>query len=95
MAKVQKVFNVDDEVAAIADVLIAECKDIKAKAAVGQYMSDLSKLLPFMAEIGNLGADLKNNPDNRAYLAIALEQAVEAFLMPAPAAPAAPAAPKA
>lgn len=90
MAKVQRSFMVDDEVAAVGDVLIAVAKDIKSSAAVGQYVGDVtSKLLPAMGDIANLPADMKSNPDNRAYLAAALEQAIDAFLFVPPVAPAA------
>lgn len=89
MSKVQVVLNVDDEVKGIGQVLIDVAMDIKNKAALGQYIADLSKdLAPALGDIANLSADLKSNPDNRAFLGMALEQIADAFLFPQAAAPA-------
>jgi hypothetical protein len=81
MGKVTKSFEVDSEVAAIGDALLALAKDIKAKASLAQDFADVSaRLMPELSNIANIGADVKSNPDDRAFLAAALEQVVDAFL---------------
>lgn len=86
--KIEKKLLVDSEVAAVCDVIIALAVDIKGKAAMGQYLSDISgKLLPAIGDLANIGADLKANPDNRKYMAMALEAAADVFMFSAPAAP--------
>jgi hypothetical protein len=85
--KVEKKLMVDSEVAAVCDVIVAVAQDIQAKADASKYISDVSsKLLPAIGDIANLAADLKANPDNRKYIAMALEAAADVFLFP-PAAP--------
>lgn len=82
--KIQKTLMVDSEVAAICDVITQIAVDVKAKATASQYLADISaKLLPAVGDLAALGADLKANPDNRKYIAMALEAAADAFLFSA------------
>lgn len=84
--KVIVTLNVDEEVKGIADALTDIVKDIEAKAAIGQYLADITKdLAPVLGSIGNLSADLKSNEDNYAYLGAALARMAKALLSPAAA----------
>lgn len=84
--KVQVSLSVDSEVKAVGDSIEKLCNDIKAKKSVGEDVADLtSSLLPAIGDISKLPDDLKASADNRKYLAMALEGAVEVFLMPAAA----------
>jgi hypothetical protein len=86
MAKVPYTMQVDDEVLAIGKTLVGAAKDIQAKASVAQDFGDaVANLSGGLANLANLASDVKANPDNRAYLAAALEQTVDAFMNPAPA----------
>lgn len=84
--KVTVTMQVDDEVKGAADALVGLCQDIKAKKSIAEDATDLfSKLAPILGTIAQLPEDMKANVDNRKYLAGALEQMVEVFVMPAPA----------
>lgn len=79
--KIPVTIQVDSEVKAIGDTLIKLAQDIKAKATLAQDFGDLAaNLAPALGDIGSLSADLKSNPDNRKYLAGALDSVVEVFL---------------
>lgn len=90
--KVQVILNVDDEVKGIGQALVDIAKDIKAKAGLGQYVGDISKdLASALGDLQNLSSDFASNPDDRAYLGMALEQIADAFLFAAAAPAPAPA----
>lgn len=94
--KVAVTLNVDSEVKGIGQALIDLAKDIKAQAAIGKYVGDLSAdLASSLTDLQNLSADVMANPDDRAYIGMALEQVADAFMftaaapapVPAPVAP--------
>jgi len=92
MSKVAVSLNVDDEVKAVVDTVKGAVADIVAKAAIVQDFTDAAaNLAKGIADISNLSADLKSNPDNMAYIGAGLGQIGYSLLNPAPAAPAVPA----
>lgn len=69
--------SVDDEVKAAGDALKVLIIDIKAKKPIAQIAADaLPGLLAAAGGFQNLGADIKK-PDNEAYLAKCLSEALQ------------------
>lgn len=74
--------NVDDEVAALGDLIIKEAADIKAKSGIAAELSDaVPALITLAGNYQKLGADAKS-PDDLAYL---VRCAAQAFIPPATA----------
>ncbi len=73
--------QVDDEIAALGDLLIQEVADIKASKGVAVELSDaVPAVIALAGSYQKLGADLKS-PDDIAYLV----KCVAAAFIPAPA----------
>ncbi len=73
--------NVDDEVAALGDVVLQEIADIKAAKGIVVELTDaIPAAISLAANYQKLGADLKS-PDDIAYLV----KCIAAALIPAPA----------
>ncbi len=60
--------NVDDEIAALGDLVVLEIADIKAKKGVATYLTDaIPAVITMAGNYQKIGADLKS-PDDIAYL---------------------------
>lgn len=69
--------NVDDEVKALGDALAVAIVDVRAKAPVGQDITDVvGKLVPALTGIANFAGDIKK-VDNQVSLIKALADALE------------------
>jgi hypothetical protein len=81
MSKIPVGLNVDSEVVAIMDAVKIAAIDLKEKAKVSQVGADVfAKLSPELINMANLPTDMKANADNRAYIAMAMEQLTEALM---------------
>lgn len=77
---VQVIVNVPDEVKALGDAMLVLAADIKAKKSASQIIADtIPGLLQGLGGLSALGADVKT-PAVRGYLALVLEEIVEASI---------------
>lgn len=90
---VQIILNVDQPVADLGQAMFSLISDVSNNASVFKYIEDvLEKISPMLWQVGTLSSDIKSNPDNRRYLAAAVEETCELFLLPLPNRPATQAA---
>lgn len=75
--------QVDDEVAALGDLVVQEIADIKAKKGIAVELTDaIPAAISLAGSYQKLGADLKN-PDDIAYLVKCLAGALIPPVVPA------------
>lgn len=90
MAKVSVNLQVDEEVINVGNALLKVINDVKGgpPSYIAISMDIVETMAPCLKSLMKLPGELKTSANNRAYLAMVLEEVVEVLLMAPPAPPA-------